>query len=49
MPSVWSWYQSVDARWLFGYWKVAEPGSHLAPNFACALPLKKLYQVPSVA
>ena len=28
MPSAWSWYQIVDARWEFGYWKVAKPGPH---------------------
>ena len=26
MPSAWSWYQIVDARLSFGYWKVAKPG-----------------------
>ena len=30
MPSVWSWYQSVDSRWSFGYWKTASPGPHMA-------------------
>ncbi len=30
MPNVWSWYQSVDSRWLFGYWKTANPGPHVA-------------------
>ena len=49
MPSAWSWYQSVDSRWLFGYWKVANPGPHATPNFEAALPAKKSYQVPSVA
>jgi len=49
MPSVWSWYQSVAARWLFGYWKVATPGPQSTPNFAFALLAKKSYQVPSVA
>jgi hypothetical protein len=31
MPSAWSWYQIVDARFAFGYWKVANPGPHAAP------------------
>jgi len=49
MPSAWSWYQTVEARFAFGYWKVANPGPHVAPYDPAALPLKKLYQVPSVA
>ena len=49
MPSVWSWYQSVDSRWLFGYWKVANPGPQATPNFPAALAAKKGYHVPSVA
>ncbi|MGZ8605561.1 MAG: hypothetical protein ACXWXQ_00775 [Actinomycetota bacterium] len=49
IPSAWSWYQIVDARWWIGYWKVANPGPHEARNFDAALPSKKLYQVPSVA
>ena len=49
IPSVWSWYQIVDARWSLGYWKVANPGPHSAPNPAAALPAKNSYQVPSVA
>ena len=28
MPSVWSWYQIVEARLTFGYWNVAKPGPH---------------------
>ena len=42
MPSVWSWYQSVEARWLFGYWKTARarlPGA--APEAFVAALLSK--------
>ena len=39
----------VEARGLFGYWKVAKPGPQLAPCFADALAAKKSYQVPTVA
>ena len=49
MPSAWSWYQIVDARFLFGYWKVANPGPHVTPKREAAFPAKKSYQVPSVA
>ncbi len=49
MPSVWSWYQSVDSRWSFGYWKTANPGPHVASKLEDALPAKKSYHVPSVA
>ena len=49
MPSAWSWYQIVEARWEFGYWKVAKPGPQATPNFDAALSAKKSYQVPSVA
>ena len=49
MPSAWSWYQRVDSRWSFGYWKVANPGPQATPNFDAALSSKKSYQVPSVA
>src|SRR4029453_2789732 len=49
MPSAWSWYHSVDSRWSLGYWKIANPGPHATANFDPALPLKKSYQVPSVA
>ena len=31
MPSVWSWYQIVEARWVLGYWNVANPGPHSTP------------------
>ena len=49
MPRVWSWYQSVQARWLFGYWNVADPGAHSTPNRPAALARKNSYQVPCVA
>ncbi len=49
MPSAWSWYHSVDARWSLGYWKVANPGPQVTPNLDAALPAKKSYQVPWVA
>ena len=50
MPSVWSWYQSVEARWSFGYWNTARPGPHCdAALPASGLALKKSYQVPCVA
>ena len=31
MPSAWSWYQMVEARLWFGYWKVAKPGPQSTP------------------
>ena len=40
MPSVWSWYQSVVARWSFGYWKIAVPGCHDWPQRASNFCLK---------
>lgn len=46
MPSVWSWYQSVVARWPFGYWKIANPGPQVTPKCERALPAKKSYHVP---
>ena len=49
MPSAWSWYQIVDARFSFGYCATANPGPHVAPKVAAAFPAKKSYQVPSVA
>ena len=49
MPRVWSWYQSVDSRWVFGYWNVANPGPHSTPCKAEAFAAKKSYHVPSVA
>ena len=49
MPSVWSWYQIVEARWEFGYWNVASPGPHVTPCVVAAFPAKKSYHVPSVA
>ena len=36
MPSEWSWYHSVVARWSFGYWNTAEPGSQVWPCLASA-------------
>ena len=54
MPSVWSWYQIVEARWSFGYWNTAVPGSQAivpgaAKPWAEALLWKKSYHVPTVA
>ena len=31
MPSAWSWYQIVEARFSFGYWNVAKPGPQATP------------------
>ena len=42
MPSAWSWYQIVDARWSFGYWKVAYPGPQSAPNPRVRLALEEV-------
>jgi hypothetical protein len=39
----------VAARPAFGYWNVANPGPHVTPNLAAALPAKKSYQVPTLA
>ena len=49
MPRVWSWYQLVEARSTFGYWKTANPCPQRAPNFLAAFFLKNFYQVPWVA
>ena len=34
MPSVWSWNQSVAARWSLAYWKPRYPASQTAPSDA---------------
>ena len=39
----------VEARFLFGYSKVAYPGPQAAPKLAAALAAKNSYQVPTVA
>jgi hypothetical protein len=49
MPSVWSWYQIVEARLSLGYWKVAKPEPQVAPYAPLAFFLKKSYHVPLVA
>ena len=49
MPSAWSWYQIVAARFSFGYWKTAKPGPHPTPKERAALASKKWYQVPFLA
>ena len=49
MPSAWSWYQIVEARFLFGYWKTAEPGGQPTPYDPAALAAKKRNHVPFLA
>ena len=49
MPSVWSWYHRVVGRWSLGYWKTAEPGSHVWPWRASASALNGSKTVPPVA
>jgi hypothetical protein len=45
MPSEWSWYQRVAARWSLGYSNVALPGSQAMPDFARNVS----YQLPTAA
>jgi hypothetical protein len=49
MPNVWSWYQWVEARSAFGYWKVAEPAPQVIPCLLADLAAKKSYHEPTVA
>ncbi len=46
MPSVWSWYRSVVARWLLGYWNTAVPEFQVCSKFVSNFVLKGLYHVP---
>jgi len=45
MPSVWSWYQSVVARWSLAYSKTAVPGSWSQPRLCLALKMSKYVPV----
>src|SRR6266508_4118076 len=47
MPSAWSWYHSVHSRWLFGYWKIENPGPHVTPKLVTWGPGFSIFQYPN--
>jgi len=49
MPSVWSWYHIVVARWSFWYVNTALPAGQLTPLRAAASARNRLWNVPTFA